>query len=79
MEFRVKLATPSPDVDAIDKALRAADPAAIVDLDPADRTLRVTAWMQAGELALLLTRAGYPVSPHDVRPKPSVCCGGCSG
>lgn len=77
MEFRVKLV--APDLGVIEEAVRAADPAALVDVDPVDRTLRVTAWVDADDLAALLTQAGYPVTLQHIHQVPSICCGGCSG
>lgn len=77
MEFRVKLV--APDVGAIEEVVRAADPAALVDIDPVDQALRVTAWVDAGDLVSLLTQAGYPVTPQQVHQVPTICCGGCSG
>lgn len=77
MEFRIRLAADAPDMVAIDDALREADPAAIVDLDPAGHALRATVWMSGGELAAVLTQAGYP--PAEVEQLASLCCGDCSG
>ena len=79
MEFRVKLPTPLPDVGYIDELVRGVDPAAIVDVDPTDRSLRVTAWLAQEELVRLLVRAGYPIGANEVQALPSVCCGGCGG
>ena len=79
MEFRVKLTARNVDIDAIDEAVRAIDPAALVDIDPVDQALRVTAWLDMGELVSLLALAGYPVGADQVRQLPSICCGGCSG
>ena len=39
MEFRIRLASETPDMTAIDEALRQVDPAALVDLDPAGGAL----------------------------------------
>lgn len=77
MEFRVKMV--APDVGAIEEAVQAADPAALVDVDPVDQTLRVTAWVDADDLVALLTQAGHPVTLQQVHQVPSICCGGCSG
>jgi hypothetical protein len=77
MEFRVRLT--APDVAVIDEAIRMVDPAALVDIDPADQALRVTAWLDTGELVSLLAQAGYPVALDEVQQLPSICCGGCSG
>lgn len=77
IEFRIRLAADAPDMVAIDDALRRADPAAIVDLDPAGGALRATVWMSGDELASVLAQAGYP--PSEVQQLASVCCGDCSG
>ncbi|MDR7098797.1 hypothetical protein J2X04_001144 [Lysobacter niabensis] len=77
MEFRVTLT--APDAAVIDEAIRMVDPAALVDIDPVDQALRVTAWLDMGELVSLLAQAGYPVTPDQVHQIPSICCGGCSG
>lgn len=77
VEFRIRLAADAPDMVAIDDALRRADPAAIVDLDPAGGALRATVWMSGDELASVLAQAGYP--PSEVQQLASVCCGDCSG
>lgn len=79
MEFHVQLAGPLPDREAVDEAILAADPAAVIDIDAAGQTLRVAASVDADELIRLLGRAGYPVSTAQVRQLPSICCGGCSG
>lgn len=77
MEFRIRLASETPDMTAIDEALRQVDPAALVDLDPAGGALRATVWLGAAELAAVLAQAGYP--PSEVQQLASVCCGDCSG
>jgi len=77
MEFRIRLATEAADLAAISDALQQADPAAIVDRDPADGSLRATVWMDAEELRQVLTQAGY--LPRDVEQQASNCCGECSG
>lgn len=79
MEFHIPLAGSLPDLGAVEETLRSVDPAALVDIDPAGRTLRVTAVLSVSELAALLGVAGLPAAPHQVIQQPSVCCGGCSG
>lgn len=79
MEFHIEINDSLPDPGAIEDAIRAVDPAALVDIDPAGRTLRVAASVEAVELVALIGRAGYPVAPHQVTQIPSICCGGCSG
>lgn len=77
MEFRIRLATEASDLAAINDALQQSDPAAIVDRDPADGSLRATVWMSTDELRQVLTQAGYP--PREVEQQASNCCGECSG
>lgn len=77
MEFRIRLASETPDMTAIDEALRQVDPAAIIDRDPAGGALRATVWVGAAELAAVLAQAGYP--PSEMQQLASVCCGDCSG
>ena len=79
MEFNIKMAGSPPDLGAIEHAIRAVDPSALVDLDPQGRTLRVAASVDAAELVSLISQAGYPVAQHQVAQVPSICCGGCSG
>ena len=77
MEFHIDMTGLSPDTDAIERAIQAVDPAALVDVDGAD--LRVSAWIDAAQLLLVVKQAGYPVAQDQVRQIPSTCCGGCSG
>lgn len=79
MEFHVRLSGPAPDPDQIESAIRAVDPSALADIDPASSTLRIATSLGARELIELLADAGHPVSPEQVRQLPSICCGGCSG
>ncbi|HRO62849.1 hypothetical protein [Thermomonas sp.] len=77
MEFRIRLAVDAPDMADISDALQQADPAAVVDRDPSDGSLRATVWMDGEELKLVLTQAGYP--PRSIEQQASNCCGECSG
>ena len=79
MEFQVQLAGTTPDPRVIEDAVRAVDPAALVDIDPAAPVLRIATLVGARELVELMTRAGYRVDAAQVRQLPSTCCGGCSG
>lgn len=76
MEFHIT-GVPVSDVAAIDDALRAADPAALVDLDGS--TLRVATCLGSTELRSILSGSGYSVGRDQVVQLPSICCGGCSG
>ena len=79
MEFHVNLSHPLPDAAAIESALTAIDPSAIVDVDRSARELRVNTWVDAAQLIDLVGQTGYLVAPEEVRQMPSICCGGCSG
>ena len=79
MEFRVALSGALPNLAAINRVLRVADPSAQVDVDGAGHSLRVATSVSATELAALLAQADYPVDAAQVTQQPSVCCGGCSG
>ncbi|MAL04172.1 MAG: hypothetical protein CL625_07910 [Arenimonas sp.] len=79
MEFDVVLQQPGVDLAVVRKVLCDADPAALVDSDPLQPGLRVAAQLTTGELAGLLAEAGYPVGAGAIRPRPSICCGGCGG
>lgn len=78
MEFHVTMPGPM-DPGAIEQAIRAVDPAALVDIDPAGRTLRMAATVDVAQLVALLNQAGYPVRRDQVAQAASICCGGCSG
>ena len=77
MEFHVAMRAPSPDIAAIEDAVRAVDPAALVDLDGS--TLRVATSLHPSELTSAIAAAGYPLDADQVTQLPSICCGGCSG
>lgn len=79
MEFHIRLSGPTPDPGVIEHAVRAVDPAALADIEPRTRTLRVATSIGAAHLVALIAEAGYPVAPHEVAQVPSICCGGCSG
>lgn len=79
MEFKIEITGPAPDARVIEDAIRAVDPAALVDIDPDGQALRVAALVATHELVELITQAGYHVDPAQVRQLPSTCCGGCSG
>jgi hypothetical protein len=80
MEYRIELfGATMPPAAALDAMLEAEDAGAVSDLDPIGRAWRVNTVLAAGELRELLARVGCRVEPEQVRPLPSVCCGGCSG
>lgn len=79
MEFEIELTGPAPDLGAVEEAVRALDPAALVAPGADGRRLKVAAALSVTELARLLRQAGCPVATHQIVQLPSVCCGGCSG
>ena len=78
MEFHITMPGPI-DPGALEHALQASDPSAIVDIDPASRALRVASSLDATQLVAVLNSAGYPLHRAQVTQAPSICCGGCSG
>ena len=78
MEFQISMPGPL-DPGALEHALRASDPSALVDIDPATQDLRVAASVDAAQLLAVLHRAGYPVHRAQVMQVPTNCCGGCGG
>ena len=79
MEFHIQLSGPVPDPAQIEDAIRAVDPSALVDIDPASPTLRIATSVEARQLIALIVQAGYPVTLPQLTQLPSICCGGCSG
>ena len=79
MEFHVSLAGSTPDLAAIELALRDADPSAVADIDGTGALLRVATSLDAGQLLGVIRHVGMPVDIDAVRQLPSICCGGCSG
>lgn len=79
MEFHIELVGATPDTDAVREAIRAVDPAALVDIDPSGQALRVAAAVDGVELLSLIRQAGYAVDADQMTQVPSVCCGGCGG
>jgi hypothetical protein len=69
-----------PGMAALERALRALDPAAVVDLAGDATALRISTCATPGEILAGLRAAGMPAL-HDgaLVQVPSVCCGGCSG
>jgi hypothetical protein len=79
MEFHIQLSGPAPEATVIEDAIRAVDPSALVDIDPASPTLRIATSVEARQLIALIVQAGYPVTLPQLTQLPSICCGGCSG
>jgi hypothetical protein len=79
MEFHISFAGPTPDPVHVEEAIRAVDPSALVDVDPASPMLRIATSVDARQLIALIGEAGHPIAPGQVTQLPSICCGGCSG
>lgn len=79
MEFSIERDPGMPGIDVIEEAVLEQDPAAMVDLDPTGRTVRLATWIEAPQLGALLARAGWALAPDCIVQHPSVCCGGCGG
>jgi hypothetical protein len=79
MQFKLRITRPVIDLRGLEDAVRAVDPAALLDLDPAGVHLRVATTLGPEELCRRLTWAGCAVSPAELQGVPSECCGGCGG
>lgn len=79
MKFNINTNGHAIDVLVVEQALVQIDPAAVIDIDRKNSSLRVSTCLDDTELSSLLTQAGYPTSVTDVQGVPSDCCGGCSG
>jgi hypothetical protein len=79
MEFRYHCTGATPDLAAIERAIAELDPAALLDLDAAGRTVRISTLLGDDDLLACLRRAGAHPDPGALERLPSVCCGGCSG
>ena len=79
VEFQITLAGHRPDLAAICAALSAADPASVMDRDPAGDHLRVATVLDEFGLLMALRGAGWPLEAAQLRRLASNCCGGCGG
>ena len=79
MKYLIETSEPESAVAAIEAALLARDPAAVVDIDPHSGDIRVATALDEVGLVAQANRAGLAITPAQVRPLPSDCCGGCSG
>ena len=79
MHFHIRTEGRPVDLDLLRHAVAALDPAAVLDLDPAGPWLRVGTVLGEGELAGVLSRAGWVVRREQVLRQRSECCGGCGG
>ncbi len=79
MQSTIRITGSPPDVGDMEKAIRAADPAALVDIDPTGQMLRIATSIDALQLLEVMKKAGYPVKEDQLQRVPSECCGGCGG
>lgn len=79
MKFIVRTNGTAIDFPLIEQELLRADPAAMIDIDKADSSLRVSTCFDAAGLLVLMTNAGFPIPRKNLESVPSDCCGGCSG
>ena len=79
MQSTIRITGSPPDVGAIEEAIRAVDPSALVDIDPTGQSLRIAASIEPVRLLSVMKEAGYPVREDQLQRVPSECCGGCGG
>lgn len=79
MEFHIALAGTRPDLTTLRALLENADPGAIADCDELGQSLRVSTDLSRPELREVASQAGLDLADAQIRPQPSVCCGGCGG
>jgi hypothetical protein len=79
MEYHIQLSGSAADPEVIADAIRTVDPSALVDIEPAADTLRISASVDVVELAALISQTGFAVAPSQVSRIASTCCGGCGG
>jgi hypothetical protein len=79
MQFNVTTRGKFVDLGAVERALQAVDPAAVVDRDAHGDLLRVSTILSALELIDVIDRAGLRLTRDQIVPLKSECCGGCGG
>lgn len=79
MEFTLEAMHPVPDLAVAENAIAVIDPSVLIDLDADGRTIRIATVLQRPTLLACLQAAGLAADPQQLRQRPSVCCGGCSG
>jgi hypothetical protein len=79
MQFNVTTRGKFVDLGAVERALQAVDPAAVVDRDAQGELLRVSTILSALELIDVVDRAGLRIARDQIVPLKSECCGGCGG
>ena len=79
MEYRITVPAAAPDLQRLIKALRAEDPAAMIDLATHQGPLRVDTCLKQSEILALLNDTGFVADEGNIRQMPTTCCGGCGG
>jgi hypothetical protein len=79
MQYEVAGVPDTLDLPLFTCLLTDADPAALADLVPGSRTLRMSTVLTAPVLLDLLGCSGVAVEDAVIEQLPSQCCGGCGG
>ena len=79
MKMRVVVASGSPEVPEVERALREADPAASIDFDTGGDQMRLSTFLSVFEVVEIVDRAGVRDARERVVAQRSECCGGCGG
>lgn len=79
VEFHIALTGTRPDLPTLRALLENADPGAVADCDELGQNLRVSTDLSRHDLREVASQAGLDFSDAQIRPQPSVCCGGCGG
>jgi hypothetical protein len=79
MQYLIHVPGGSPEVPALERALAAIDASVLADFDVQAGVLRISSWLDSGELVRRVSEAGYPIRAENVKQKASDCCGGCGG
>lgn len=79
MDYVIRTPTALASTEMLEAAIRALDPAAVMDLSTDGHTVRLSTVLGSQGLAFLFAEAGHPLPADAVTVQPSVCCGGCSG
>jgi hypothetical protein len=79
MQYEIADVPATLDLALFNRLITDADPAAMVDLAPATRTLRMSTQLGTHAVLDVLGQSGVTVRESDVGTVPSTCCGGCGG
>ena len=79
MQYEIAGVPGTLDLPLFTRLMTDADPAAVVDLAPGTRTLRMSTVLGTHAVLDVLGRTGVDAGSTVVEQLPSQCCGGCSG